>query len=90
MKDTQARNRRKVQQGVVLSTKMQKTAVISVSEKIRHPKYGKLVERRKKYYAHNETENLKEGDRVQIMETRPLSKLKRWRIMQVIEVRDET
>ncbi len=79
------RKERKVLEGVVLSNKMKKTVVVSFSEKVRHFKYGKLVERKRKCYAHNEGETLKEGDVVEIMETRPLSKLKRWRVTKVVK-----
>jgi len=75
---------RKVQTGVVISAKMDKTVVVNVTRRVRHPKYSKLVEKRKKYYAHNESENLKVGDEVSIMETRPLSKLKRWRVVGLV------
>jgi small subunit ribosomal protein S17 len=75
---------RKIREGVVVSTKMQKTAVIKVSRTFSHPRYEKSVIEAKKYYAHNELENLKEGDRVRIEETRPLSKLKRWIVREVL------
>jgi len=75
------RKKRKILEGVVVSNKMEKTVVVKVSRKMRHPRYQKLVERWKKYYAHNESESLAEGDPVVIMETRPLSKLKRWRVV---------
>lgn len=77
----QDRGNRKVKNGIVVSNKMQKTVVVKVEEKMRHPQYGKVVMRSKKYYAHNESAPLKEGDLVQIMETRPLSKLKCWRVV---------
>ena len=76
----QERNARKVLQGIVVSNKMQKTVVIKVFRKVRHPKYGKLIERWKKYYAHVEAP-LEVGASVQIMSCRPLSKLKRWRVV---------
>ncbi len=76
---------RKVQTGVVIGTKMDKTVVVNVTRRVRHPKYQNLVEKRKKYYAHNESENLKVGDEVSIMETRPLSKLKRWRVVGLVK-----
>ncbi|MBA3721722.1 MAG: 30S ribosomal protein S17 [Parachlamydiaceae bacterium] len=75
------RGNRKVKKGIVVSTKMQKTVVVKVERTLRHPKYGKVITRAKKYYAHNESAPLKEGDEVQIMETRPMSKLKRWRVV---------
>ena len=72
------RGNRKVKQGVVVSDKMDKTVVVKVSRRIKHPIYGKVVTRWKKYYAHNENADVKMGDTVTIRETRPLSKLKRW------------
>ena len=72
---------RKVQKGVVVSNKMQKTVVVKVEHTIRDPNYGKVVRRWKKYYAHNEGQPLNIGDEVTIMETRPLSKLKRWLVL---------
>lgn len=75
------RTNRKVKKGIVVSNKMQKTVVVKVEEKMRDPQYGKVVSRSKKYYAHNESAPLQIGDAVQIMETRPLSKLKCWRVV---------
>ena len=75
---------RKMREGVVVSTKMQKTAVIKVSRTFSHPRYEKSVIETKKYYAHNELEHLKEGDKVRIEETRPISKLKRWIVREVL------
>lgn len=77
----EGRGSRKLKKGVVVSNKMQKTVVVKVDRTMRHPLYGKVVTRSKKYYAHNESEPLQIGDEVQIMETRPLSKLKRWRVV---------
>lgn len=77
----EGRGRRKLKKGVVVSNKMQKTVVVKVDRTMRHPIYGKIVTRSKKYYAHNENDPLQIGDEVQIMETRPLSKLKRWRVV---------
>lgn len=74
------RRHRKVQKGIVVSNKMEKTVVVKVERTFRHPKYGKVVTRAKKFYAHNESLPLQIGDQVQIVETRPLSKLKRWRV----------
>jgi len=82
---TQERNARKVREGVVVSNKMDKTAVIAVVERVRHPKYAKSVLRTKKLYAHDETNDVQIGDRVRVMETRPLSKNKRWRVIEVVE-----
>jgi len=76
---------RKVREGMVVSTKMDKTAVIEVTNRSRHPQYNKTVQRRKKYYAHDEDNTLNEGDRVRIVETRPMSAKKRWRLLEVLE-----
>ena len=84
--DTDGRaNRRKVREGVVASTKMDKTAVVAVVERVRHPRYAKTVQRTKRFYAHDEQNDARVGDRVRIQETRPLSKLKRWRVVEVLE-----
>ena len=80
-----ARNARKVREGIVVSNKMNKTIVISIVEGVRHPKYAKFVSRTKKLYAHDETNDAQIGDRVRVMETRPLSKQKRWRLIEVLE-----
>ncbi len=82
---TEVRNARKVREGVVVSNKMDKTAVIAVIERVRHPKYGKFMMRTKKLYAHDETNDVNIGDRVRLMETRPTSKSKRWRVTEVLE-----
>jgi small subunit ribosomal protein S17 len=79
------RNARKVREGVVVSNKMDKTAVVAVIERVRHPKYGKFMMRTKKLYAHDETNDVNVGDKVRLMETRPLSKNKRWRVTEVLE-----
>ncbi len=78
-------NPRKVREGVVVSAAMDKTAVVAVIERVRHPRYAKTVQRTKRLYAHDEQNDVKVGDRVRIQETRPLSKLKRWRIIEVLE-----
>jgi small subunit ribosomal protein S17 len=78
-------NRRKVREGLVVSNKMDKTAVVAVIERVRHPRYAKTVQRTKRLYAHDETNDTRVGDRVRIQETRPTSKLKRWRIVEVLE-----
>lgn len=80
-----ARPARKVREGVVVSAKMDKTVVVAVIERVRHAKYGKFVQRTKKLYAHDEAGAANAGDRVRLMETRPLSKLKRWRVTDVVE-----
>lgn len=86
----EVRGRRKLKKGVVVSNKMQKTVVVKVDRTMRHPVYGKVVVRSKKYYAHHDIQDLKIGDEVQIMETRPLSKLKRWRVVSVPNQISET
>ncbi len=78
-------NRRKVREGVVVSAKMQETVVVSVIDKVRHPRYGKTMQRTKRLYAHNIGNDAREGDRVRVQETRPMSKLKRWRVVEVLE-----
>ena len=78
-------NRRKVREGVVSSSSMDKTAVVKVVERVRHPRYFRTVQRTKKLYVHVESEELKVGDRVRVIETRPLSKLKHWRLLEVLE-----
>ena len=80
-----ARAPRKVREGVVVSSGMDKTVVVAVIERVRHPRYNKFVNRTKKLYVHDETNDANAGDRVRVMETRPLSKTKRWRIMEVLE-----
>ena len=77
--------RRKVREGVVASVKMDKTAVVEVTSRTRHPQYPKTVQRRARYYVHDEDNSLNVGDRVRIAETRPLSKLKRWRLLEILE-----
>ena len=78
-------NRRKVREGVVTSNAMDKTVSVAVTERVRHPRYDKTVQRTKKVFAHDEQNDLKVGDRVRLQETRPLSKQKRWRVIEVIE-----
>jgi|CXWL01.1.fsa_nt_gi small subunit ribosomal protein S17 len=88
MSDAETPNRlnaRKVREGIVISTRMDKTAVIKVVDRVRHPRYRKTLQRTTKFYAHDETNDVREGDRVRIQETRPLSKLKRWRVVEVLE-----
>jgi len=79
------RNNRKTREGLVVSNKMDKTAVVAVVERVRHPKYGKFMMRTKKLYAHDETNDANIGDKVRVMETRPLSKNKRWRVVEIME-----
>ncbi|MEO0295538.1 MAG: 30S ribosomal protein S17, partial [candidate division WOR-3 bacterium] len=71
--------------GIVVSDKMDKTVVVLVERRVRHPLYKKEIKKRKKFYAHDEKNECKIGDKVKIMETRPLSKLKRWRVVEIIE-----
>ena len=79
------RTRRKEKVGRVVSDKMDKTIVISIVERVRHPRYAKFIARTKKLYAHDETNDAQVGDRVRVMETRPLSKQKRWRLVEILE-----
>jgi small subunit ribosomal protein S17 len=79
------RNRRKTRQGVVVSTAGEKTCVVKVEDRKRHPLYGKMITRSVKFHAHDEENTCGVGDRVVIMETRPLSKLKRWRLVEILE-----
>ena len=76
---------RKERQGVVESVKMDKTVVVSVLRRVRHPKYGKFVHRTSKFYVHDERNECGVGDTVRVMETRPISKMKRWRLVEIIE-----
>ena len=77
--------RRKTRDGIVVSNKMDKTAVVAIVERKPHPLYRKTVQRTSKLYVHDEANDLKVGDRVRVQETRPLSKLKRWRLVEVVE-----
>lgn len=79
------RNRRKTRVGIVVSDKMEKTIVVAAEDFVRHSLYGKSVKRTKKFKAHDENNECNIGDKVRIMETRPLSKDKRWRLVNVIE-----
>ncbi len=78
-------NRRKVREGVVVSDAMAATVVVAVVDQVRHPRYGKTVQRTKKLYVHDADNTARVGDRVRVVETRPLSKLKRWRLAEVTE-----
>ena len=80
-----ARNARKVRTGTVVSDKMQKTVVVAIDRRVPHPVYGKMVTRTKRVKAHDEENSAKTGDTVRIMETRPLSKDKRWRVVEIVE-----
>ena len=79
------RNLRKTRVGIVVSDKMDKTVVIAIKDSVRHPLYNKIVKRTVKFKAHDENNECGIGDRVRIMETRPLSKEKRWRVVEIIE-----
>ena len=79
------RNLRKTRVGLVTSDKMDKTIVVSIIDNVKHPLYGKIVKRTYKLKAHDEENACKKGDRVRVMETRPLSKDKRWRLVEIVE-----
>ena len=81
----ESRNRRKLRTGVVSSDKMNKTVVVTINNLVRHPMYGRILKRSKKLKAHDETNDAHIGDTVEIMETRPLSKDKCWRVVRVVE-----
>ncbi len=84
--ETEARqNRRKFREGMVVSSSMDKTLVVAVTERVRHPRYKKTVQRTKKLYVHDANNDAGIGDSVRVAETRPLSKLKRWRLVEVLE-----
>jgi small subunit ribosomal protein S17 len=78
-------NRRKVREGLVVSDAMDATLVVAVIERVRHPRYGKTVQRTKRLYVHDGDNSAKLGDRVRVVEIRPMSKLKRWRLSEVLE-----
>jgi small subunit ribosomal protein S17 len=80
-----ARGYRKMREGLVVSDKMDKTVVVEVEDRVKHPKYGKVIRRTKKYKAHDDANACGIGDRVLLMETRPLSATKRWRVAQIVE-----
>ncbi len=82
---TQVQKHKKTRIGIVTSTKMDKTITVSIERKIKHPIYGKFVKKTKKFTAHDETNDCNEGDLVKIIESRPLSKKKRWRLEEIIE-----
>jgi small subunit ribosomal protein S17 len=80
-----SRNRRKERIGVVVSSKMNKTISIAIKRQVKHPIYGKFIKQTSKLMAHDENNDAREGDTVRVMETRPLSKNKRWRLVEIIE-----
>src|ERR671935_280976 len=83
--ETATRAARKTRTGEVVSSSMDKTIVVRTVTRVPHPKFGKIIKQMKKFYAHDEQNQAKPGDTVRIMETRPLSKLKRWRLVEVIQ-----
>ncbi len=82
---TEERTLRKVRVGMVVSEKMDKTIVVAIEDNVKHPVYGKIIKRTLKVHAHDENNECGVGDKVRIMETRPLSKTKRWRLVEIIE-----
>jgi small subunit ribosomal protein S17 len=78
-------NQRKVREGLIVSASMTNTVVVAVIERVRHPRYAKTVQRTKRFYADDPSNELRVGDRVRLQETRPISKLKRWRVIEVLE-----
>jgi small subunit ribosomal protein S17 len=82
---TQVRGNRKVREGLVVSDKMDKTVVVAVEDRVKHALYGKIIRRTTKYKAHDEANECGIGDRVRLMETRPLSATKRWRVIEILE-----
>ena len=84
-RETQARSYRKIREGLVVSDKMDKTVVVAVEDRVKHALYGKIIRRTTKYKAHDESNACGVGDRVRLMETRPLSATKRWRVVEILE-----
>ena len=82
---TEERNLRKVRVGIVVSNKMDKTVVVAIEDNVKHPIYGKIVKHTLKVHAHDENNECGVGDKVSVMETRPLSKTKRWRVVTIVE-----
>jgi small subunit ribosomal protein S17 len=78
-------NRRKIKEGLIVSNAMTNTVVVAIIERVRHPRYAKTMQRTKRFYADDPSNELRVGDRVRIQETRPISKLKRWRVVEVLE-----
>jgi len=85
MAEVTARNLRKTRVGKVVSNRMDKSIVVSIEDNVKHPKYGKVIKRTVKIHAHDENNECNVGDKVTVMETRPLSKTKRWRLVGIIE-----
>jgi small subunit ribosomal protein S17 len=90
MSEETKRGQRKTREGTVVSSKMQKTIVVEVSRRVRHPLYGKEMTRSRKLYAHDEQNEAKPGDVVRVVETRPLSRLKRWRLVGIVRKTEAT
>ena len=84
MEENQVRNLRKEKVGVVVSDKMEKSIIVAVKRKVKHPIYGKFVNKTTKFHAHDESNQVAEGQRVRIEERRPLSRLKRWEVIEVL------
>ena len=82
---TETRKQRKIRGGKVVSNKMEKTIVVAIEDNVRHPKYGKIIKRTVKIHAHDENNTCGVGDTVAVMETRPLSATKRWRLVEIVE-----
>ncbi len=82
---TESRSSRKLREGLVVSAKMDKTVVVAVIDRVQHRRYRKTLQRTRKLYAHDETNEVREGDRVRISETRPMSAQKRWRVVEILE-----
>jgi small subunit ribosomal protein S17 len=82
---TESRSSRKLREGLVVSAKMDKTVVVAVVDRVQHRRYRKTLQRTRKLYAHDEQNEVREGDRVRISETRPLSAQKRWRVVEILE-----
>jgi len=85
MMENKERNLRKTRVGRVVSDKMDKTVVVAIEDKVRHPMYGKIMKRTTKIHAHDEANQCGVGDKVSVMETRPLSKTKRWRVVEILD-----
>jgi small subunit ribosomal protein S17 len=83
--NTETRSYRKIREGLVVSDKMDKTVVVAVEDRVKHALYGKIIRRTTKYKAHDESNACGVGDRVRLMETRPLSATKRWRVVEILE-----
>ncbi|GAA0332432.1 30S ribosomal protein S17 [Actinoallomurus spadix] len=83
--NTETRPYRKIREGLVVSDKMDKTVVVAVEDRVKHPLYGKIIRRTTKYKAHDEGNACGVGDRVRLMETRPMSATKRWRVVEILE-----